>query len=57
VADVPAPMVASTLIGYLLVYAALLIAYVSVLFYLARKATKGLTPEPAVPVSVLQPAE
>ena len=38
VADVPAPMVASTLIAYLAVYAALLVAYIGVLFYLARKA-------------------
>ena len=41
VADVPAPMVASTLIVYLAIYAALLAAYIGVLFYLARKATKG----------------
>ncbi|MBM2321747.1 MULTISPECIES: cytochrome ubiquinol oxidase subunit I [Marivita] len=41
VADVPAPMVASTLIVYLAIYAALLAAYVGVLFYLARKAAKG----------------
>ncbi|MGR3484363.1 MAG: cytochrome ubiquinol oxidase subunit I [Paracoccaceae bacterium] len=41
VADVPAPMVLSTLIGYLVVYAILLGAYISVIFYLARKAAKG----------------
>ncbi|WP_333713059.1 cytochrome ubiquinol oxidase subunit I [Yoonia sp.] len=41
VADVPAPMVLSTLIAYLLVYAALLAAYIFVIFYLARKASKG----------------
>ena len=41
VADVPAPMVASTLIVYLAIYAALLAAYIGVLFYLARKAAKG----------------
>ena len=41
VADVPAPLVASTLIAYLIVYAALLCAYIGVLFYLARKAAKG----------------
>lgn len=41
VADVPAPMVASTLIVYLAIYAVLLAAYISVLFYLARKAAKG----------------
>ena len=41
VADIPAPMVASTLVTYLLVYLALTLAYVSVLFYLARRAAKG----------------
>jgi cytochrome d ubiquinol oxidase subunit I len=41
VADVPAPMVLSTLVGYLALYAALLAAYVSVLFYLAVKARHG----------------
>jgi cytochrome d ubiquinol oxidase subunit I len=41
VADIPAPMVASTLVTYLLVYVALTLAYVSVLFYLARRAAKG----------------
>lgn len=41
VADVPAPMVLSTLIAYLTVYAILLTAYIGVIFYLARKAAKG----------------
>lgn len=41
VADVPAPMVAGTLIGYLVVYGLLLFAYVSVVVYLARKAARG----------------
>jgi len=41
VADVPAPMVAGTLITYLAVYAALLVAYISVVIYLARKAARG----------------
>ena len=41
VADVPAPMVLSTLIVYLVVYAALLAAYIFVIFYLARKASRG----------------
>jgi cytochrome d ubiquinol oxidase subunit I len=43
VADVPAPMVASTLIAYLAVYAALLAAYIGVLFYMATKAARGET--------------
>ncbi|WP_208353495.1 cytochrome ubiquinol oxidase subunit I [Pseudaestuariivita rosea] len=51
VADVPAPMVASTLIAYLVVYALLLTAYIGVLFYLARKATKGEPIRPRVPPS------
>lgn len=38
VADVPAPMVGSTLAVYLTIYALLLFAYVTVLFYLAKKA-------------------
>ena len=37
VADVPAPMVLSTLISYLIVYGLLLTAYIYVIFYLARK--------------------
>lgn len=41
VAAVPAPMVATTLIAYLVVYVLLLGAYVTVLFYLARKAAEG----------------
>jgi cytochrome d ubiquinol oxidase subunit I len=35
---VPAPMIGATLVGYLLLYAALLLAYVSVIFHMARKA-------------------
>lgn len=38
VADVPAPLVATSLTVYLSIYAVLLTAYISVLFYLARKA-------------------
>ena len=41
VADVPAPMVLSTLVIYLMVYAALLAAYIGVLVYLARKAARS----------------
>lgn len=57
VAEVPAPMVATTLVIYLSVYAALLLAYIGVLYYLAcagRDAKKrgrpdmpGLNPTPA----------
>ncbi|MEQ8902803.1 MAG: cytochrome ubiquinol oxidase subunit I [Roseovarius sp.] len=49
VAAVPAPMVATTLIAYLTVYAALLIAYISAILYLARKAARGDTPETTTP--------
>lgn len=46
VAAVPAPMVASTLVMYLAVYALLIAAYVSALYYLAAKAAKGeLSPD------------
>ncbi len=41
VADVPAPMVLSTLIIYLVVYAALIFAYMGTITYLAYKASKG----------------
>jgi len=41
VADVPAGMVASTLVAYLIVYAVLLAAYIGVIFHLARRAARG----------------
>ncbi|MEM5468056.1 cytochrome ubiquinol oxidase subunit I [Celeribacter marinus] len=41
VSDVPAGMVLGTLIGYLIVYAILIFAYIGVITYLARKATTG----------------
>ncbi len=58
VADVPAPMVGTTLAAYLLIYALLLTAYIGVLFYLARKAAQGdqpSRPDPKYPKAV--PAE
>jgi cytochrome d ubiquinol oxidase subunit I len=64
VADVPAPMVLSTLVAYLAVYAALTFAYLAVLTYLARRASQGRdvetfeTPQSGeAGVRVLQPAE
>ncbi len=64
VSDVPAGMVLSTLIGYLVIYAALIIAYMGVITYLARKATRGepLTSRQyprgnTTDVPVLQPGE
>jgi cytochrome d ubiquinol oxidase subunit I len=41
VADVPAPMVLGTLLAYMAVYLALILAYVGVLFHLARKSVDG----------------
>jgi cytochrome d ubiquinol oxidase subunit I len=46
-APTPAPMVAATLALYLTVYLALIVAYISVLFYMARKAAKAATTDPA----------
>lgn len=55
VADVPAPMVLTTLLAYLAIYAALLSAYIGVLFYLAYKAARGdLKPDPALRSSAAQ---
>ena len=51
VADVPAPMVLSTLIAYLVVYAVLLTAYIGVIFYLARRAAQGKPLGPTMPQS------
>lgn len=54
VADVPAPLVATSLTVYLSIYAVLLTAYISVLFYLARKAggaKTSTTPEAPQPVA------
>ena len=64
VADVPAPLVLSTLVIYLMIYAALLAAYIGVLVYLARKAARGEPlPRPTAPqdsdagLRVLMPGE
>lgn len=60
VADVPAPLVLSTLIGYLAVYAILLVAYMGAIFYLARRANEGKSIDPAIPrkpTAQIQPAE
>ncbi|MCA3635090.1 MAG: cytochrome ubiquinol oxidase subunit I, partial [Methylobacterium sp.] len=57
---VPAGMIGTTLAAYLAIYAVLLVAYISVLFHLAKK---GGNPTPApmpapMPAPVrLQPAE
>ncbi|QRM35233.1 cytochrome ubiquinol oxidase subunit I [Microvirga sp. VF16] len=48
---VPAPLIASTLVGYLLVYTALLAAYIATIFYLARKSAAPADRDPAEPVS------
>jgi cytochrome d ubiquinol oxidase subunit I len=62
VAEVPAPMVLTTLVAYLAVYAALILAYMGVLTYLAAKAARGERPGDrprwgAAEVRVLQPGE
>jgi cytochrome d ubiquinol oxidase subunit I len=61
VAQVPAGMVLSTLLGYLGIYALLTLAYVGVLFHLARKAAKGellpQRPKSAAAIAVVTPAE
>ncbi|MBM7066360.1 cytochrome ubiquinol oxidase subunit I [Actibacterium sp. 188UL27-1] len=62
VADVPAPMVLSTLIGYLVVYVGLIVVYIGVLTYLARIAAQGgkipeRTRAEAAEVAALTPAE
>ncbi|WP_235962443.1 cytochrome ubiquinol oxidase subunit I [Jannaschia marina] len=51
VADVPAPMVLSTLLGYLAIYAALLLAYCGVIVYLAVKARHDDALESLTPAS------
>lgn len=56
VADVPAPMVLSTLIAYLVVYAILLGAYIGCIFYLARRASHGKQIKQRVPGSGAAPA-
>jgi cytochrome d ubiquinol oxidase subunit I len=62
VADVPAPMVLSTLISYLVVYGLLLVAYIYVIFYLARQMSRGedigtrIAPAPAAALKAM-PAE
>ena len=59
VADVPAGMVLGTLITYLVIYGVLLVSYILVIFYLARKATKGDTrpDDPRIVDPSLVPAE
>ncbi|HEV2557883.1 MAG TPA: cytochrome ubiquinol oxidase subunit I [Microvirga sp.] len=48
--SVPAPMIATTLFGYLAVYAGLLAAYIATVFYLARKSGSPAEHSPAEPV-------
>jgi len=52
VGPVAAPMVLSTLVAYLALYALLTAAYVGVLFHLAAKATAGHRLEPAAPAAL-----
>lgn len=57
VADVPAPMVLGTLITYLVVYAALILAYVGVIFYLANRTATDAGVRPKLPRSGAATAE
>jgi cytochrome d ubiquinol oxidase subunit I len=57
VADVPAPMVATSLSMYLAVYGVLLVSYVWVLFHLARRAQAGDKRMPPSPVPMIPNAE
>jgi cytochrome d ubiquinol oxidase subunit I len=64
VSDVSAGMVLGTLIGYLVIYATLIVTYIGVITYLARKATKGESTRTrgyprggAANVTALQPGE
>lgn len=64
VGQVPAGMVLGTLLGYLTVYALLVIAYISVITYLARRAARGQslpgleeTRSGEAEVALLQPGE
>ena len=41
VTDTPLPLVATSLAGYLAIYAVLIVSYVGVLFHMARKAAHG----------------
>lgn len=52
----PAPMIAATLVMYLTLYAALIVAYVTVLFHLARKAGAGKGAQPEYPAPGLPAA-
>jgi cytochrome d ubiquinol oxidase subunit I len=47
--SVPAPMIAGTLVMYLLLYVALIVAYITVLFHLARKVGHQKLPDPIYP--------
>ncbi len=51
VADIPAPMVMTTLIAYLALYLSLIAVYIFVLFYLARRAASGDLPKADQPRS------
>jgi cytochrome d ubiquinol oxidase subunit I len=55
--DVPAAMIASTFVGYLIVYVLLLATYIGVLFLLARKAGDRRVDDGRVPVGTMLPAE
>ena len=47
VSSVPAPMIGLTLTAYLIVYAVLMVAFITTIFHLARKAGDGSQYDPA----------
>lgn len=51
VTPVPAPMVGLTLVMYLIVYALLLVAFMTTLFYMARRAGEKIADANRVPVA------
>jgi cytochrome bd ubiquinol oxidase subunit I len=53
--DVPAGMIATTLAMYLIMYVVLTIAYVSVVFYLARKAGHAETEKTTAQINLRSP--
>ena len=55
--DVPATMIATTLALYLIMYVALTIAYVSVVFYLARKAGHAESDKSSVKIHMNAPIQ
>ena len=52
---VPGPMIGLTLAGYLALYSALLVAYITVVFYMAKKASDGGSKDPSAEGPAVMP--